>query len=62
MMNKTAEALEEFLQWAHAEQYTGLDDDMIDATNDWVAELTPEEVGDLAQEYWSKINNLPLTK
>ena len=44
MHKEKAEALETLLEWAHAEQYTGLDDDMPDACGDWIGELTDDEV------------------
>lgn len=42
-----ANALLAFLEYAHAEQYRGTDDDMPDACNDWIGNLTDKEVTDL---------------
>lgn len=39
-----SKALNDLLSWAHAEQYTGLDDEMIDDCNDWIGNLTEEEI------------------
>lgn len=48
MHKEKAQALLTLLEWAHAEQYTGLDDDMIDDCNDWISGLTDDEVADIA--------------
>jgi hypothetical protein len=45
------ETFEDFLQEKHAEVYTGLDDEMADACNDWIGELDVQEVIDFAEEY-----------
>jgi len=42
-----AEALLEFLQFVHAEDYHGTDDDMYDAFSDWLANLKDAEVCDI---------------
>lgn len=42
-----AKALLNLLQEAHAEQYTGLDDEMADDCNDWISGLTDDEVADI---------------
>lgn len=42
-----AQALLTFLQNCHAEQYTGLDDDMIDDCDDWISGLSDDEVSEL---------------
>lgn len=42
-----ANALLAFLEYAHAEQYQGLDDEMPDHCNEWIASLTEDEVCDL---------------
>jgi hypothetical protein len=48
MANKDkAQALLTFLEWCHADDYTGLDDDMPDACNDWISDLTDDYVCDL---------------
>lgn len=55
MRNKNkADALLEFLEWCHADDYMGTDDDMPDHCNDWISGLSPEEVGDLAQIEFQK--------
>ena len=35
---------EDYLQWKHAEQYHGLDDDMPDDYNSWLDNLDQEEL------------------
>jgi len=51
LMNKErAKALHDFLSWCHAEQYGGLDDEMSDNCEEWIGELTDEEVASLAVE------------
>lgn len=44
----SSQALREFLQWEHAKQYTGTDDDMPDACDHWISELTDEQVAVMA--------------
>jgi hypothetical protein len=39
-----AQALLELLSIAHADDYMGTDDMMIDSCNDWIADLTDEEI------------------
>lgn len=48
MHSEKAKALQDLLSWAHAEQYTGIDDDMPDDCNDWIAGLTEDEVAEIA--------------
>lgn len=48
MRQEKAKALHELLAWAHAEQYTGLDDEMPDDCSDWIGSLTEEEVSEIA--------------
>ena len=47
MHKEKAKALLDLLSWAHAEQYQGLDDEMIDDCNDWIASLTDDEVANI---------------
>lgn len=48
MVNTSAsQALREYLQWEHANVYTGMDDDMADRCDDWIANLTDKEITDL---------------
>ncbi len=47
MKKERAQALLTFLKWCHAEDYTGTDDDMPDHCNDWISDLTDDEVRDL---------------
>ena len=46
-LNRKAKALLELLQEAHADQYTGLDDEMPDDCNNWISNLTDDEVADI---------------
>ena len=49
MKNKNkADALLEFLEWCHADDYMGTDDDMSDHCNDWISGLSDDEVAELA--------------
>jgi hypothetical protein len=41
---KQAEALLSFLEYAHADQYIGLDDDMPDDCSKFIANMTEDEV------------------
>jgi hypothetical protein len=45
-----AQALLTLLQNAHAEQYTGLDDDMSDDCNEWISGLTEDDIGTIVVE------------
>lgn len=47
----TYKNFEDYLQTKHAQQYTGLDDEMPDDYNDWLDQLSIEEVIDYADEY-----------
>jgi hypothetical protein len=47
-MNKT---FEEFLQEKHAEQYQGLDDEMADDCDNFIANLDVSEVIEYAEEW-----------
>ena len=40
----SSQALREFLQWEHAKQYMGTDDDMPDNFDSWVSELEDSEL------------------
>lgn len=42
-----AAALLTLLQNAHAEQYQGLDDEMADDCNEWIGNLTDDEVSEI---------------
>lgn len=42
-----ASALLTLLQNAHAEQYQGLDDEMADDCNEWIGNLTDDEVSEI---------------
>lgn len=42
-----AKALLDLLTIAHAVQYAGLDDDMADNCDDWIGNLTDDEVCDI---------------
>ena len=44
---KKAVALLELLQYAHAEQYTGLDDEMPDDCDDWISSLSDDELSEI---------------
>ena len=48
MQNEKAKALHDLLSWAHAEQYTGLDDPMADDYEQWIGNLTDDEVMQIA--------------
>ncbi len=50
MHKERAKALWDLLSWAHAEQYSGTDDCMIDDCEDWIGDLTDEEVAAIAIE------------
>jgi hypothetical protein len=43
--------MEEFLKEQHAKDYTGTDDDMPDAFESWLAELTSDEFITYADQY-----------
>lgn len=47
LQNEKSRALLDLLTAAHAEEYHGLDDDMPDACNDWIADLTDDELCDI---------------
>ena len=47
MHKDKAKALNEYLEWCHAEQYTGLDDEMGEDCGDWIGNLTEDELCDL---------------
>lgn len=53
-MKKT---FEEFMQWEHAHDYSGTDDDMPDAFDNWLCELDGEEYMEYAQEYGEYIKS-----
>lgn len=44
---------EEYLQTKHAEQYTGLDDEMPDDYEEWLSGLDVQEIIDMAND-WHK--------
>jgi hypothetical protein len=47
-------SFEDFLKEKHAENYTGVDDDMPDAFDHWLGQLDGQEYMDYAQE-WGEI-------
>lgn len=47
MKKEKSQALFDLLKWAHAEQYMGTDDMMIDDCNDWIGGLTDDEVAEI---------------
>lgn len=47
LQKEKANALLAFLEYAHAEQYAGLDDEMPDHCNEWIGNLKDDEVCDL---------------
>lgn len=49
-----ASALLTLLQNAHAEQYQGLDDEMADDCNEWIGNLTDDEVSDIVLAVYHK--------
>jgi len=50
----TNNTFENYLRGRHADQYTGLDDDMLDDCGEWMAELDVQELIDYA-ETWGKL-------
>ena len=50
-MGRTYKDFEDFLQEKHAEQYTGLDDEMPDAYSEWLADLDPCNMIKYADQY-----------
>jgi len=46
---------EDYLGEKHAEQYTGLDDEMSDDFVDWMEQLDNQELIDYADEYIKKV-------
>ena len=44
-------SFEDFLEEKHAEQYQGLDDDMLDAYNDWLENIDIQEVIEFTDDY-----------
>lgn len=54
MHTEKAKALLTLLEWEFADGYAGTDDDMPDATNDWISGLLPEEVGDICQSVFQE--------
>lgn len=54
---------EDFLQDQHSLIYTGLDDDMPDAYDNWTAQLDVQELIDFAEEYGQMIReSIPKSK
>lgn len=53
-MKKT---FEEFMQWEHAHDYSGTDDAMPGAFDDWLSNLNGEEYMDYAQQYGEYIKS-----
>ena len=49
--------MEKFLQEVHAEQYTGIDDDMSDDYVNWCVNLDFEEWIELSDRYFNSKNN-----
>lgn len=52
---KPRPTFESFLSVKHAEEYTGLDDDMYDAFEAWLMELDTAEILELAQEWGNSL-------
>jgi hypothetical protein len=55
-------SFEDFLSWKHAEQYTGLDDDMPEDYEEWLQDLDINDVIKWADEYAAKGQNVTQTK
>lgn len=49
-----ATALLELLRYAHAVQYTGLDDEMADDCEEWIGNLKDEEICDIVLSVYHK--------
>ena len=45
----------DYLQEQHAKDYTGLDDDMPDAFNDWLENMSTDEVIEHSEEWGKKL-------
>lgn len=41
------QALIDLLMWAHADEYRGTDDDMSDAFDDWMGDLTEKNLSEI---------------
>lgn len=52
---KNNKDFEYFLMEKHAEDYQGIDDDMVDAFNDWLVELQVDEIIEYANQYIAQI-------
>jgi hypothetical protein len=48
------QSFEDFLVDKHAEQYVGLDDNMVEDCEDWISMLEAHEIIELAEEYGKK--------
>ena len=48
----------EYLQGLHAEQYTGVDDDMPDDFDNWLEKFDQNEIIDLAEKYGKELLKL----
>ncbi len=48
-------SFEDFLKEKHAKNYTGTDDDMPDAFDNWLGQLDGQEYMDFAQEWGDSI-------
>jgi len=49
------QTFESYLVDRHADQYEGLDDEMSDDFNDWIADMDSEEMMDFADLYGEEI-------
>lgn len=47
----TNQTFEEYLQQVHSEDYIGIDDDMAESFDSWMAELDNEELIEYANQY-----------
>jgi len=54
MHKDKSKALNEYLEWCHAEQYTGLDDEMGDDCCDWIDGLTEDELCNLVLQTYKE--------
>ena len=54
---KQPQTFENFLQDKHADDYTGIDDDMPDAYESWLTDLDIEDLINYADEYATEQRN-----
>lgn len=57
MFNKIM-TFEEYLQEKHADQYEGLDDDMVENFDSWMETLTVEDVLEYGEYYGKRVENI----